>query len=221
MLSPLCPQMDGLPQLQGEPLHSLAFTSLTHPLQVAFVDIELPGRVGLTFAPGKTDPSGVTGDWARDLDLDLARLSQHHGVDVLVTLLDDGSCGIDEFDQLRITDLGACARAHGMAWLVHPIRDGGVPQHAAQFADLIEVVVEYLTQGLTVVGHCRGGLGRAGVLASCVLVSLGRTVPDAIAAVRVVRPGAVENQQQERFVAEFAARSASSERPIHLSGDPS
>jgi protein-tyrosine phosphatase len=48
-------------------------------------------------------------------------------------------------------------------------------------------------------------MGRAGTVASCVLVARGVAPDAAIAQVRAARPGAVENAHQERFVAAFAA----------------
>ncbi len=47
-------------------------TSLTHPLQIAVVRAGLDfGRVGITFCPGKYDRHAMTGEWVRDLALDL------------------------------------------------------------------------------------------------------------------------------------------------------
>jgi ADP-ribosyl-[dinitrogen reductase] hydrolase len=54
-----------------------------------------------------------------------------------------------------------------------------------------------------VVIHCRGGLGRAGTLAACVLRSEGVPARAAIARVRSARPGSIENAAQEAFVAAF------------------
>ena len=54
-----------------------ARTSTTHPLRVDFVDtadLKLPGRLGLTFAPGKKQRHAQTGSWDRDLEIDLRAL---------------------------------------------------------------------------------------------------------------------------------------------------
>ena len=51
-----------------------------------------------------------------------------------------------------------------------------------------------------VVFHCRGGLGRAGTFAALALRRLGLTPKAAMAQVRSVRPGAIENSIQEAFV---------------------
>jgi hypothetical protein len=54
--------------------------------------------------------------------------------------------------------------------------------------------------GSDVLVHCRGGLGRAGTVAARLLVELGMDPRKAIAAVREVRPGAIEILEQEQFI---------------------
>jgi protein-tyrosine phosphatase len=86
------------------------------------------------------------------------------------------------------------------------IRDMGVPQEAEseRFETFVKDVVQWLEQGQNVVVHCRGGLGRTGTLASCVLVTLGHhTADEAIAAVREARKGTVQTREQEDFVRLF------------------
>lgn len=52
--------------------------------------------------------------------------------------------------------------------------------------------------------HCRGGLGRTGTVAACVLVALGdHTAEEAICAVRAARRGTVQTREQEDFVRRF------------------
>ena len=65
-------------------------TSESHPIRVDFLPqqaLELPGRLGLTFAPGKkTDETD--GRWERDLETDLQRLRDEYGVEALVSLME-------------------------------------------------------------------------------------------------------------------------------------
>lgn len=61
----------------------------THPVRVDFVDQEvlgLPGRLGMTFAPGMKAGS-YNGRWERDLDADLHRLKTHYHAHALVALM--------------------------------------------------------------------------------------------------------------------------------------
>jgi hypothetical protein len=49
-------------------------TSLTHPLQIAAVSAGSGlGRIGITLCPGKYDQHAATGEWHRDLAIDLDR----------------------------------------------------------------------------------------------------------------------------------------------------
>ncbi len=52
--------------------------------------------------------------------------------------------------------------------------------------------------------HCRGGQGRTGTLAACVLVALGHSSDEAIRIVRRARGGAVEDHTgQEGYIRRF------------------
>jgi protein-tyrosine phosphatase len=51
-----------------------------------------------------------------------------------------------------------------------------------------------------VLAHCKGGLGRAGMVAARLLVERGVSPDEAIASVRRVRPGAIETGLQERYL---------------------
>jgi protein-tyrosine phosphatase len=172
-------------------------TSETDPIRVDFLapaDVGLPGRIGLTFAPGKKDRFGR---WDRDLDADLERLRERYEVDRLVSLMQTR-----EYDMLQIADLVARARAHGIAVRRFPIRDVGAPPSRAmtRFLRMIEAILNDVHAGRTVVIHCRGGMGRTGLVAASCLVALGRAPGEAIRRVRLARPGAVEVEEQERWV---------------------
>ena len=159
----------------------------------------LPGRVGLTFAPGKRD-----GDrWARDLTTDLDRLRLHYGTDVLVSLVEDF-----EYELLQIASVVPEATARGIRVRRFPIVDGHAPRpdemHA--FLGLLHEIERAAASGEVVVIHCRGGLGRAGTVAAAFLVLRGHTPHDAVAAVRATRsPSAVETRAQEEWIARVAS----------------
>ena len=54
--------------------------------------------------------------------------------------------------------------------------------------------------GRKVLIHCRGGLGRSGMIAVRLLVEMGEKPADAIKQVRAARPGAIESSDQEKYV---------------------
>jgi ADP-ribosyl-[dinitrogen reductase] hydrolase len=175
-------------------------TSLTDPIEVGWLPTPWRGRVGLTFAPGKYDDYALSGPWARDLDLDLARLREHHGATRLVTLLED-----HELDELRIPRLVEAATHRGLRVRRLPIVDGDTPADAAAFAALIADIAGWAAAGEVVVVHCRGGLGRAGTVGGCVLRLAGLDGEAAVAAVAAVRgPNAPETRAQRAYVRAFA-----------------
>ncbi|WP_255453584.1 cyclin-dependent kinase inhibitor 3 family protein [Novosphingobium sp. Gsoil 351] len=172
-------------------------TSHTHPLQIASVEVAPGfGRVGLTLCPGKHQVSGLTGPWQRDLAVDVAAIAAF-GAAAVVTLIED-----HEFEALRVQGLGAAVSSQHMEWLHLPISDRGVPGDAfeAQWRCVAPGLRARLRDGFDVVVHCMGGLGRAGTIASRLLVELGMAPDDAIARVREVRPGALETAEQVRFI---------------------
>lgn len=177
-------------------------TSETHPIRVDWIDTGLwPGRLGLTFAPGKKGASviqvGVTHD--RDLAADLDRLAQQ-GVNVLAPLIE-----AHEFELLGICDYPQVAEERGLTVVPCPVRDRDVPGDPDTFGAFLDELMEQLLDGRAVVVHCRGGLGRAGLTAACLLTQAGMPPEQAVARVRAARPGAIETAAQERFVYDFAA----------------
>lgn len=175
-----------------------ARTSFTDPIEVAWLPGTVPGRIGLTFAPGKRSGSLFGSPWHRDLGADLDRLRASHRVDLLVPLVEDF-----ELRDLGISRLVEEAEARGMVVGRLAIPDGGIPP-LEEARRIVQMILAFARAGRVAVVHCRGGLGRAGTLAACSLTRQGYRPADAIAAVRKVRPGALENSGQEDFVHLFA-----------------
>ncbi|HEY3940994.1 MAG TPA: hypothetical protein VGL60_00795 [Acidimicrobiales bacterium] len=129
------------------------------------------------------------------------------GCDILVSLIQD-----DEIE-MRYPDYGDWLAAAGDRVIRLPIPDYGVTDDESLIG-LIDRLVAIVKGGTSVLVHCGGGIGRAGVVATLVLVSLGWTLPDAAAHVRANRPGAgpdspAQLAQLERVGEELAARSRS------------
>jgi protein-tyrosine phosphatase len=168
-------------------------TSESDPIRVDFLPpetLELPGRLGITFAPGKK----IEGQWERDLETDLRRLREEYHAEVLVSLMEH-----TEYPDLGIPELFRKAKDLGIEVLHLPIPDGSVPlePESDDYEALIEDVVKRLKEGQTVVVHCRGGQGRSGLVAASVLVALGHPAVKALEVVRRTRKGAVETPEQE------------------------
>jgi ADP-ribosyl-[dinitrogen reductase] hydrolase len=162
---------------------------------------ELPtgdGTIGVTFCPGKQGP-GVHGVvWQRSLEADLAVIRDWRA-SALVTLIEP-----HEFELLHVEALPAAVQAAGIEWHHLPIEDVSVPGadflRRWRYAGL--QIRRRLRSGERVLVHCRGGLGRAGLVAASLLVELGEAGPrEAIAMVRTARPGAIETTPQEKWIA--------------------
>ncbi len=171
-------------------------TSLTHPLQIACLSTPMAGDIGLTFCPGKHDPGAMTGAWSRDLTTDLQAICDW-GATTLVTLMET-----HELELLRVPTLGETAQISGLKWMHLPIRDVSVPSAAfeRQWPVAANAIEQELESGNNVVIHCRGGLGRTGLVAGMLLVRNGVLPIEALDAVRAVRPGAVETEEQKQYL---------------------
>ncbi len=174
-------------------------TSLTDPIRIAELAVGTRGgAVGITFAPGKFQEVAMTGSWARDIDADLSAI-RAWGADRLITLIEPW-----EFEELRIQSLPQRAVAHGLIWHSLPIIDGAAPDARLldQWGTLGPLLTGKLLAGQKMVVHCKGGLGRAGTIASMLLLDSGTAQggDEVIWMVRQVRPGAVETLAQEDFI---------------------
>ncbi|MEH6590960.1 MAG: cyclin-dependent kinase inhibitor 3 family protein [Halioglobus sp.] len=171
-------------------------TSQDDPLQIDFVSVpDSTGRIGMTFCPGKKQRGAMTGDWNRDLILDLDAI-QIWGASVIVNLIED-----HEMVELEVRD----AERHvpvGIDYIRLPIPDYGVPDRAwhQQWQLQGPQLRDRLRAGESIVLHCKGGLGRTGMVAARILVELGCTPQEAILAVREAREGAIETAGQETYV---------------------
>ncbi|KAF7321484.1 Phosphatases II [Mycena kentingensis (nom. inval.)] len=132
------------------------------------------GNLLLSSCPGKKvrlqGPVKGRSGVCRDLDADMLRISKL-SVRCIVCCLDDAELEL----------LGApwpsyerAAKAVGLWVLRIPIPEGLGPSSPAELDHhLTRVIHEYTLRGLNVLVHCRGGVGRAGVVACCWLLKLG------------------------------------------------
>ena len=172
-------------------------TSHSHPLQIAEVRASPShGRIGITFCPGKHDRYAFTGAWARDLGIDLDAIATW-GAKLVLTLVEPA-----ELLELKVPQLGHEIRRRGIEWHHLPIADYSVPTKAFedQWATQGREIREMLRNGDDVLVHCKGGLGRAGMMAARLLAELGMDPEAAIRAVRHVRKGAIETPSQLALV---------------------
>ena len=163
-------------------------TSDTHPLRIDYVRSGvMTGEIGMTICPGKHQEHALSGRWKRDLKKDLERIIQS-GATTLVTLIED-----HEFSQMNVGELGVKAKEAGLIWVHLPIADYGTPDEAFERAWEREghTLRSRLMNNEKIVLHCKGGLGRTGMIAARLLVELGEQPERAIKSVRSARPGTI------------------------------
>ncbi|HEX5578571.1 MAG TPA: protein-tyrosine phosphatase family protein [Candidatus Limnocylindria bacterium] len=166
-----------------------------------------PGRLGLTFLPGKRGASfrypGHT--YRRDTAEDLAAM-RAAGVVLLVLLVEDRE--LASWGDPAIVEIGSRA---GLEVARHPMADGSAPAALTDMDRILDQIEAARGRGDVVVA-CMGGVGRTGTVAACALVRAGRSAREAIDAVRLLRhPTAVETPAQEQFVSRYAARRGTGE----------
>ncbi len=172
-------------------------TSHNYPIQIAAVSPSLQmGQIGITFCPGKTQVNAATGSWNRQLDVDLDAIAAWGAV-VVLTLVEPS-----ELEELAVANLGAEVEARHMEWLHIPIRDFAVPERDFErtWAQVGEGIRHRLRSGFKILVHCKGGLGRAGMIAAKLMIELGVPVEEAVSQVRRARPGAIETAEQLAYV---------------------
>jgi ADP-ribosyl-[dinitrogen reductase] hydrolase len=175
-------------------------TSTSPPLRIDSVAVGGGcGRIGLTFCPGKKQTDALSGVWDRSLEDDMKAIKAF-GALALVTLMPDS-----ELQSLRVSphQIRDKASELGVDWYQLPIPDAGIPDQSFEdlWADAGLRLRALLKAGHNIVIHCKGGLGRTGTVAARLLIEFGMDPKMAIQSVRKARPGAVENNLQEKYIA--------------------
>jgi protein-tyrosine phosphatase len=158
------------------------FRQMIETFAVATVTLEAGGRIGLCRLPGRSG----------DLDADVGVIRDWQPVFV-VSMTETA-----EMAALGAAELPARLEALGIGWRPFPIADYAVPDAAAseRWPMLTRDLHAALDRGEGVLLHCRGGLGRSGMIALRLLCERGEDAGAALAAIRAVRPGAVETEAQ-------------------------
>ena len=89
------------------------------------------------------------------------------GYDLVVSFLERS-----EEIELELTEEKSVCEQNGIEFLSFPIADRCVPVDV-EFFNLVSNIYHKIIQGKKAILHCRGGIGRAGITASCILIKHG------------------------------------------------
>lgn len=128
---------------------------------------------------------GLLGDADQDLEAVAAA-----GVTLLVTLTERS------LPAPPLASLGLRARHFSIV-------DMGIPA-LGPTANLCREIEREMAGGGAVAVHCHAGQGRTGTILAALLVWLGRSADEAVAEVRAVARGYIQNAAQQQFVSSFA-----------------
>lgn len=107
----------------------------------------------------------------------------------------------DEMEALGAAELPKALERVGIGWAHFPIADFDIPDvdAIARWPDIAARAREILDRGGKVLMHCRGGLGRSGMMALRLMIETGEPPEAALERLRCARPGAVETGDQLRW----------------------
>jgi len=158
--------------------------------ELYWVDGLWPGKLALSARPRG-------GEWLED-EITAWRRA---GVDTVFSLLTE-----EEETDLDIAGEASQANAHGMGFLSFPILDRQVPDSETGLAKALETLDSELTSGRNVVLHCRQGIGRTGLVASCLLLTKGLDPETAVQRLSATRGIPMpETPEQRLWVDHFAS----------------
>lgn len=170
----------------------------TPPLSLDWMHLEpygFPETVALSELPG----SKFRGRH-RDLATDIATIQSLDIGDVVVLLT------VAELRKFRVPHLLTEYEASGFLVFHYPIEDGMVPSDVLSFNALVDKIRKRIADGNRVLIHCYGGLGRAVLVAACLMLAIDSEVApeQVIGQMRALRgPRAVQSVKQYNFINDY------------------
>jgi len=153
-----------------------------------------------TVVPGKLLAGEYPGAKERHVAIARIRAFLEAGVSVFIDLTTDA-------DRLEpYSDLLESASCHRF-----PIRDYSTPDSPAQTTAILDAIDEHIRAGRLVYVHCRGGIGRTGLIVGCWLARHGESGPAALGRLRELwkeNPKSAycdspETREQERYIMQW------------------
>lgn len=111
------------------------------------------------------------------------------GVDIVVSMLPLGEAML-----LGLANEATLCQDYGMEFHNLVVTDMETPISSHNVLELITYLLEQLAADKSIAIHCRMGIGRASVLAACILVAQGNSVDEAFSRIRHARGLAVPDR---------------------------
>lgn len=162
---------------------------------IYWIDYAAQGRLAILARPQGGDAlPGDIQDW------------KDSGLDVVVSMLTDA----DNL-YLDLSAEGELCRSIGLQFIRFPLADFGVPDSMEAALDLVKELTALLASGKRIGLHCHGSIGRAPLMASCVLMYLGVSADAAYALISSARGYQIpEAETQAAWGRNFARQLSSS-----------
>ena len=156
------------------------------------------GKIFLTCFPGR---EGTSITYKESIFITEIKNFFNLGCNTILTLVEDS-----EFKQLcEKKNFVRSIYVQNLKWIHMPIEDLKVPNR--EFNEKWEttkvLLKNDLMEGKNIVIHCMGGKGRSGTIAAILLIEFGEDNKKAIEIVRKKRKGAIETEEQEKFVLNY------------------
>ncbi len=103
-------------------------------------------------------------------------------VGLLVSLLEQ-----KEISELGLNKQKELCIKNNIAFINYPIVDRGIPKKGYELDKFISQLTEKVKEGISIVIHCRMGIGRSSIIAACILLQAGLKTDDIIQKISKVR----------------------------------
>lgn len=150
--------------------------------QVYWIDGVAPGRIAIMARPRGGNLLAEDVGLLRDLS-----------VDAVVSLLME-----EEAAELQLADEGALCVEQGLEFLSFPIKDRYVPIMSGAYMEMVRKLVKAVAGGKSLAIHCRMGIGRSSLVASCVLIMRGIPADEALKIITKARGLPVPDTADQR-----------------------
>ena len=159
---------------------------------------DIKAKIFLTCFPGR---KGTEVTYSESIFLENLNNFNNLDCNTILSLVEDS-----EFEKLcDKKNFVRSIYAKNLKWTHMPIEDLKAPDR--QFNEKWEttkvLLKNDLIEGKNIVIHCMGGKGRSGTIAAVLLIEFGEDNKKAIEIVREKRKGAIETEEQEKFILNY------------------